>query len=181
MQKMFWIDMEMTGLDFEHCVILEVAAVVTDLDLKTLEEYSATVRRSQECLRSMDPWCVQTHGKSGLSAEVPSGQPIDVVEKALLDLAKRHFAGEKIILCGNCVQTDKRFVEKEMPTFAKLLHYRVVDVSSWKEVFFSRYGTVFEKRDLHRARSDIFESIAELGHYLTFINAPRRGSSSQYP
>lgn len=174
MNKMFWIDLEMTGLDYDTCVIIEAAVVITDLDLNVLEQYQAVVHRPAQLLAKMDPWCVETHGKSGLTAAVAGGRPLEEVEQKLLDLGRRHFGDEKIVLCGNCVQTDKRFIEKEMPAFARLLHYRVVDVSSWKEVLSSKYGINFEKKDLHRAKDDILESVAELGHYLKLIHLPGR-------
>jgi oligoribonuclease len=173
MQKMFWIDLEMTGLDYDQCVILEAAVVITDLDLNVIDDYQAVIYRSPEVLASMDPWCIDTHAKTGLSADVLEGRPLEEVEAALVALADKHFGEQKIILCGNSVQTDKRFLEKEMKRFALRLHYRVVDVSSFKEVFASRYGVSVEKKDVHRARSDILESVGELAHYLKYVNIPR--------
>jgi oligoribonuclease len=168
-KKLFWLDLEMTGLDEKTCHILEAAAVITDLDLSPLEEFQRVVRQPQAILDTMDEWCVKTHGASGLTAEVPNGTPLAEVEAALADLGRRHFGTEKIVLAGNSIGQDRRFVDAYMPTFARMLHYRLIDVSSFKEVFRSRYGVQFTKQESHRARDDIRESIAELAHYLSFV------------
>jgi oligoribonuclease len=167
--KLFWVDMEMTGLDERKDKILEVAVVVTDLDLNPVEEYHSVVFQPQEILATMDPWCVTTHGESGLSDEVRQGTPLSEVEGRLVALAKKHFPGEKVVLCGNSVGQDKKFIEAYMPKLNALLHYRVIDVSSFKEIFRAKYGITVEKKDRHRAKDDIHESIAELKHYLQFV------------
>jgi oligoribonuclease len=177
MQKMFWVDLEMTGLDPSTCAIVEVAVVITDLRLVTIEQYHEVVFQPPDVVTRMDPWCVETHGKSGLTAKIPEGRPIHLVERDLIAMAARHFRDEKIVLCGNSVGTDKRFLESAMPDFARLLNYRIVDISSFKEVFASMFGVTFEKKDAHRALDDITESIAELAHYLEYVSAPRPGSS----
>lgn len=167
--KLFWLDLEMTGLDVATCRIIEAAAVVTDLDLNHLEELQRVVRQPQELLDAMDEWCQKTHGGSGLTAEVPNGKPLEEVEAELIELAKRHFGENKIILAGNSIGHDRRFVDAYMPTFSKMLHYRVIDISSFKEIFQSKFKIDFQKKETHRARDDIFESIAELAHYISFI------------
>jgi len=161
--------MEMTGLDEKTCKILEVAVVITDLDLQTLEEFHSVVKQPQAVLDGMDDWCKKTHGKSGLTAEVSSGRSLADVEAGLVNLGKKHFGKENIVLCGNSVGQDRRFIDAYMATFAKMLHYRLIDVSSFKEIFRSKYGISMDKKDMHRARADILESIAELKHYLSFV------------
>lgn len=173
MQKMFWVDLEMTGLDVARDVILEVAVVVTNLKLEVLEQYEQVVFQSPAVLAAMDPWCIETHGKSGLTAAVAKGKPLAQVEQALVRIARAHFPNEKIILCGNSVGTDKKFLDAGMPQLARHLHYRIVDVSSWKEIFSSVYGLTFQKRELHRAVDDILESIGELGFYMSHINGKK--------
>jgi len=173
MQKMFWVDLEMTGLDVAKDVILEVAVVVTNLQLEELARYEAVVFQTPAVLAAMDPWCIETHGKSGLTAAVSKGKPLKDVEQDLIKIARDHFPNEKIILCGNSVGTDKKFLDAGMPLFARHLHYRIVDVSSWKEIFNSVYGMVFQKRELHRAVDDILESIGELAYYQSFISAKK--------
>lgn len=169
MRKMFWIDLEMTGLDENNDKILEVAVVVTDLDFTVLETLHRIVYQPQEVLDNMNDWCKVTHGKSGLSAAVPSGVALDVVEKELLALADRHFASEKIVLCGNSVGMDKRFVDRYMPELSKRTHYRVVDVTSFKEIFRSKWNVNVQKSEGHRALDDINESINELKTYLSYF------------
>ena len=169
-KAMFWIDLEMTGLDEAIDHILEVAIVVTDTDFKILEEYHRVVFQSPELLQNMNDWCKKTHGESGLSALVPQGTPLATVEKEVLGLLGRHFPPkERVVLVGNSVGNDKRFVDKYMPEVAKRLHYRVIDVSSFKEVFRDKYGLAFQKGNAHRAVDDIHESIRELGFYLSHV------------
>lgn len=170
---MFWVDLEMSGLD--ECIdrILEVAVIITDLDFQVLDTYHKIVYQPKSVLDNMNDWCKNTHGRSGLTALVPNGTPIEAVEKDLIDLSAKHFLNnERVVLCGNSVGMDKRFIDKYMPNFAKKLHYRLVDVTSFKEIFRSKYGIKMEKAEGHRALDDIKESIKELQHYLTFINAP---------
>jgi oligoribonuclease len=166
-KKFFWLDMEMTGLDEKIHKIIEVAAVVTDIDFKTLEEYEAIVFQPPEALALMDEWCVKTHGESGLTAKIPNGKKLVDVENELIALIDRHFSkDEKIVLCGNSIGNDKRFIEHEMKDFSKRLHYRLIDVSSFKEIFRTKYGIQFNKQNKHRAVDDIYESIEELKYYL---------------
>jgi oligoribonuclease len=173
MKRMFWLDLEMTGLDVESCAIIEVAAIVTDLELNPLEEYTRVVQQPQAVLDTMDAWCIKTHGESGLTAEVPTGTPLAQVEAELLALLDRHFgADERVVLCGNSIHQDRRFIDRYMERLAARLHYRMVDVSSFKEVFRSRYGVQWEKANNHRALQDTRESIRELAEYLRHVQRP---------
>lgn len=170
-KHLFWIDLEMTGLDDVSDHILEVAVMITDLDFNTIAEYDQVVFQPKEVLDAMNDWCKDHHGKSGLTAVVPSGKPLPEVEKDLLELAKKYFKpSDRIVLVGNSVGNDKRFIDRYMPAFAQKLHYRLVDVSSFKEIYREKYGIKFDKKNAHRALGDIAESIAELKHYLTFVN-----------
>lgn len=171
--KLFWIDMEMTGLDPETCVIIEVAAVVTDLGLNELAEFEAVVRQPPEALAGMDEWNTRTHTKSGLAAKVPDGRDLAEVEADLLAMVDEHFPGERVVLCGNSVGQDKRFADAYMPELAERLHYRVIDISSFKELIARMWPEVsFKKQQTHRAIDDIRESVAELAFYLTGITEP---------
>jgi len=168
----FWIDLEMTGLDDVKDVILEVAAAVTDLDFNVLEEFDRVIRQPQEALDRMDDWCKKTHGASGLTEKVKTvGEPLEKVEGELIALLDRHFPKkeDKVVLAGNSVGNDRRFIDRYMPAFAKRLHYRLIDVSSFKEVFRQKYGVKYDKKNKHRALDDIHESIAELKSYLSHI------------
>jgi oligoribonuclease len=173
MKPLFWIDLEMTGLDDVKDSILEVAVVVTDWEFKPLEQYHRVVFQPKEVLEGMNDWCKKTHGDSGLTAAVPNGTPLATVEKELLELIGRHYSSrDRVVLAGNSVGNDKRFVDRYMPELAKRLHYRLVDISSFKEVYREKYGVDFKKGNAHRAVDDILESIRELQHYLSFVKMP---------
>ncbi len=174
MRRMFWVDLEMTGLDPNKDKIIEVAIIITDLDLNVLETYHRIVRQPTAILEAMNDWCKTNHGKSGLLKAIPEGENIDTVEQDLIAIANRHYQDpkEKVVLCGNSVGMDKAFIDVHLPHFSKRLHYRVVDVTSFKEIFKSKYKIKFEKKKGHRALDDIHESIAELQHYLSFIAIP---------
>jgi oligoribonuclease len=167
--KLLWIDLEMTGLEVEKEVIIECAAIVTDFDFKTLETYEAVVRQEQKYLDGMDSWNKEHHGKSGLTAKVPHGRDSLLVENELIQLIERHFITEeerRPILCGNSISQDRLFIAKYWQNLDKRLHYRMLDVSSWKIVMNNKYSVKFEKQDKHRALDDIQESIQELKFYM---------------
>lgn len=173
MKSLLWVDLEMTGLDDLNDHILEVAAIVTDLNFKPLEEYSQVVFQPASVLEGMNDWCKKHHGESGLTAAVPQGRPLDQVQKDLCAMVGRHFpSNERVVLCGNSIGNDRRFIDRYLREFAKLLHYRMIDVSSYKEIFREKYGVKFEKQNAHRAVGDIHESIRELEHYLGFVKVP---------
>ena len=168
----------MTGLDDAKDVILEVAATVTDFDFNVIESLDRVVHQPQSALDGMDDWCKRTHGASGLTEKVKTGAPLADVEKELVALADRHFKkDDKIVLCGNSVGNDRRFIDRYLPAFAKRLHYRLIDVSSFKEIFRAKYGVKVEKKNAHRALDDILESINELKTYLSFVQAPQQNKA----
>lgn len=175
-KRLFWVDLEMTGLDDTVDTILEVAIVVTDIELKPLESYHKVVYQPPQVLEAMNDWCKKTHGESGLTAAIPGGTPLATVEKEIIELIQRHYGSrDRVVLVGNSIGNDKRFIDRYMPEVAKRLHYRVVDVSSFKEIFRDRYGIQFEKKNTHRAVDDIHESIHELEHYLSFVKPTAAG------
>lgn len=169
MTKMFWLDMEMTGLDVEKEVPIEVAVIICDLEFKELEVYHAIIKQPKEYLDRMDDWNREHHGASGLTAAVPNGKPPAEVERELTQLIDRHFQGEPAVLCGNSIGQDRLFINRYFPNLAKKLHYRMLDVTSWKVVYQNMLGIKFEKKNSHRAIDDIRESISELRHYLSFV------------
>ncbi|MBX7148829.1 oligoribonuclease [bacterium] len=176
MKKFFWIDMEMTGLDEKKDSILEVAAVVTDVDFNVLETYDTVVFQTPEVVNGMNDWCKEHHGKSGLTARIPSGKKLDVVEKEIVTFLDKHFpTKDKVPLCGNSVGNDKRFIDEYMKKFSSRLHYRIIDVSSFKEIFREKYKVNIEKESKHRALDDIFESIKELKTYLSYVKIDKNG------
>lgn len=176
---LFWVDLEMTGLDDAVDTILEVAIVITDVDLKPVETYHRIVYQPQDVLDRMNDWCKKTHGESGLTAAVPNGTPLATVEKEMIELINRHYSTkERVVIVGNSVGNDRRFIDRYMPEVAKRLHYRLIDVSSFKEIFRDRYGLSFEKKNTHRAIDDILESIHELEFYLSFVKPPAQGGTT---
>jgi oligoribonuclease len=173
MRRMFWLDMEMTGLDANIHRILEAAVVVTDLDFQVKATWDSAVFQSPEALAAMDDWCKRTHGASGLSARVPEGIGEAELDEVLCKLAREHCPGERVILCGNSIGQDRKFVEAYLPKFSKLLHYRMLDVSSFKVLFENKFALKFVKKNKHRAVDDILESIGELQYYLGFLTVEK--------
>jgi oligoribonuclease len=173
MKNIFWLDLEMTGLDDSMDHILEVAAIVTDMELEVLAEFHRVVFQPHEVLERMDDWCKKTHKESGLTPLIENGEPLEKVEKELLEFVAPYFPKEeRIILCGNSIGNDQRFVMRHMKNFSKRMHYRVIDVSSFKEISKNKYGVDFQKKNAHRALDDIKESISELKKYFSFIHVP---------
>ncbi len=169
MDKMLWLDMEMTGLSPDVNVPIEVAAIVTAKDFSPLEKYEAVIFQPASELSKMDSWNTEHHGKSGLTAKIPHGKQIAQVETELCLLIDRHFQNERPVLCGNSIGQDRLFVRAHFPRLEAKLHYRMLDVSSWKVVFQALYQKKFEKIGEHRALDDIQESINELKFYLSFV------------
>lgn len=167
-QKILWVDLEMTGLDPAKDVILEVAAIVTDWDFKEIDTYEAVVHRSDHILETMNEWCVTQHGASGLTERVRESKLTHKqVEGELLAFIDKHFeAGVPVLLAGNSIHMDRRFIEKQWKQLDAKLHYRMLDVTAWKVVFEGKYKKKFSKPEEHRALEDIRGSIMELAYYL---------------
>lgn len=168
--KLLWVDLEMTGLDPVKDRILEVAAIVTDWDFNELGSYEAVVNQPDSMLDSMDEWCTTQHAASGLTERVKNSRLSELeAEAQLVEFAKAHCGnldGVKILLCGNSIHMDRRFLEQQWKQFDSLLHYRMLDVSAWKVVFEGKYKKRFSKPEEHRALTDIRGSIQELKYYL---------------
>ncbi|MEZ4871642.1 MAG: oligoribonuclease [Bdellovibrionales bacterium] len=168
--KLLWIDMEMTGLDVEIEVPIEVAAVVTDMQLNQLgTPYHAVIRQPDDFIENMDDWNKTHHSQSGLLDRIPKGKQPDLVEKELCQFIDDHFDGQKAILCGNSIFQDRKFIDKYMPKVSDRLHYRLLDVTSWKIIMENCFDVSHDKKDAHRATDDIFESIEELKTYLKHV------------
>lgn len=172
-KKFFWIDLEMTGLDEQTDHILEVAIMITNENFETLDTYDQVVFQPQEVLDNMNDWCKNQHGKSGLTKAVAQGKELHLVEQEVLELIHKHFKPEeRVVLCGNSVGNDKRFIDYHMKKMASRLHYRIIDVSSFKEVFRDKYNIQYKKNNDHRALGDIESSISELKTYLQYVQVP---------
>ena len=174
MKKLLWMDLEMTGLDVSKEVVIECAVVVTDLNLNALDSYETVVNQPRTYLDAMDDWNKEHHSKSGLLAKIPFGKTPEQLEEDLQKLIKKHWPkiekkDDKPVLAGNSIAQDKLFLEKYFKSVADLLHYRVLDVTSWKIIYNNMYNLKYEKKNAHRAVDDILESIEELKYYLKFI------------
>ncbi len=171
MKKQLWMDLEMTGLDENIHKIIEIAAIVTDVNGKPLDEYHQVVYQPKEALDLMDDWCVKTHGSSGLTEQIPNGKPLEEVEEELVKFLSKNFErNQRPVLAGNSIWNDRKFIDKYLPRISKRLHYRMIDVSSFKEVFREKWGLKVEKNNSHRATDDILDSIKELKEYLTYVD-----------
>ena len=170
--------MEMSGLVPERDRILEVAMVVTDSELNTIAEAPVYVlHQPDEVLDAMDSWNKSTHGKSGLVDKVRASNLGEAeVEARLIEFLKPIVAERTAPLCGNTVHQDRRFMARYMPAFEAYLHYRIVDVSTLKELakrWFPEVLAGVTKEGRHEALADIQESIEELRHYRrVFLRSP---------
>jgi oligoribonuclease len=173
-----WIDMEMSGLVPDRDRILEVALVVTDAELNTIAEAPVYVlHQPDEVLDAMDSWNKSTHGKSGLIDKVRASRLTEAeVEARIVEFLKPIVAERTAPLAGNTVHQDRRFMARYMPAFDAYLHYRIVDVSTLKELARRWHPEVLQgvaKEGRHEALADVYESIEELRHYRrAFLRAP---------
>ena len=168
--NLIWLDMEMTGLDPELNVVIEIAVIITDTNLNVLvESPSYAIYQPDEELNKMDKWNVSTHTKSGLLDRVKSSSySLEDVESELLLLIAKYVPKGCSPLCGNTIYQDRKFIIKYMQKLESYLHYRIIDVSSIKELAKRWYPAVasgFEKHNKHQALADVYESIEELKYY----------------
>jgi oligoribonuclease len=179
--RLVWIDCEMTGLDLRADALIEVAALVTDFDLNVLGEgIDLVVKPPAEALEQMGDFVRTMHEKSGLLEELSAGITLAEAEEQVLAYLKEHCEdGARPPLAGNSVATDRAFISRDMPDLETFLHYRIVDVSSIKELsrrWFPRaYFQSPAKRGNHRALADIQESIEELRYYREAVFVPSPG------
>lgn len=169
-KNLVWLDLEMTGLDPERDTILEIATIVTDSELKVIAEGPClVVGQPEEVLEKMDPWCVETHGKSGLTEKARKSRvTMEEAQARTLEFVSRLCPPRKAPLCGNTICQDRRFLVRYMPRLHEYFHYRSIDVSTIKELVLRWYPEgkyVYSKTKQHEALSDIRESMAELAFY----------------
>jgi oligoribonuclease len=182
--RLVWIDCEMTGLDYALDALIEIACVVTDFDLNPLGEgVDLVIKPPAEAVEQMVEFVRTMHQRSGLLEELDSGITLAMAESQVLDYIKEHCSeGSRPPLAGNTVATDRAFISRDMRTLDAFLHYRIVDVSSIKELSRRWYPRVYfaspAKRGNHRALADILESIEELRYYRAAIFVPSPGPES---
>ena len=182
--RLVWIDCEMTGLDLGADAQIEVAALVTDFELNVLGEgLDVIIKPPQEALDQMIEFVRSMHEKSGLLDELASGTTLADAEAQVLAYIKEHCPdGSRPPLAGNTVATDRAFLARDMQALESFLHYRIVDVSSIKELSRRWYPRAYfaapTKRGNHRALADIQESIEELRYYREAVFVPQPGPDS---
>ncbi|KAI5637701.1 exonuclease domain-containing protein [Phthorimaea operculella] len=170
-KRIVWVDLEMTGLDIEKDHILEIACLVTDADLNVVAKGpNIIIHQPDDVLRDMNEWCVKQHGESGLTeASRKSKISLQDAEKELLKFVSSHVPEKKCPLGGNSVYMDRLFLRKYMPTLNEYLHYRIIDVSTIKELVKRWYPKEFskipQKKFAHRTLDDILDSIEEMKYY----------------
>lgn len=183
-ERLVWIDCEMTGLDLGADALIEVAALVTDFELNVLGEgVDLIVKPPAEALEQMGDYVRTMHEKSGLLVELDGGLTLEEAEQAVLAYVREHCPeGSRPPLAGNTVATDRAFLARDMPDLEQFLHYRIVDVSSIKELSRRWYPRAYfqapKKRGNHRALADIQESIEELRYYRDAVFVPPPGPDS---
>ncbi|PJI94513.1 oligoribonuclease [Luteimicrobium subarcticum] len=183
--RIVWIDCEMTGLSLEHDALVEVAAVVTDSELNVLGDgVDVLIKPPQEALDQMNDFVRTMHTTSGLLEELAHGTTLADAQQQVLDYVRTWVPdAKKAPLAGNSVGTDKTFLDRDMTELVEHLHYRIIDVSSIKELARRWYPRVYfqspEKHGGHRALADILESIDELRYYREVLFVPQPGPDSK--
>jgi oligoribonuclease len=179
--RLVWIDCEMTGLDLASDALIEIACIVTDGELRTLDDgIDVLIKPPAEALDSMTEVVREMHTTSGLLAELPAGLTLAEAQELVLAYIQQHVPeSRKVPLCGNSIATDRSFLARDMPELDTFLHYRMVDVSSIKELarrWFPRaYFASPTKHGGHRALADIRDSIRELQYYREAVFVPQPG------
>lgn len=173
-QHLLWLDLEMTGLVPGQDVILEVAAIVTDWDFNETAHYESGVGqdvvRTSDLLDANHFYIKMKDNKKALLELTAQSVPSKVIENQLIEFVKKHCDTHRpVVLAGNSIHIDRQFIHAEWPSFEQLLHYRMLDVTAWKLVFESKFGSKHTKKESHRALEDVRESIAELKSYVEHI------------
>lgn len=171
--KLLWVDLEMTGLDAQNDVILEIAAEITDFEFKTLASYEAIVQQPKDVvvdrMNKNIWWRDYPENRDEFIRKMESGKSSDQVQAEMVALLEEQFGSEPAVLAGNSIHNDRNFIKQWWPELDLKLHYRMLDVSAWKVFLQGAYGVQFEKKEVHRAFDDIQASIAELQYYLQWF------------
>jgi oligoribonuclease len=183
--RLVWIDCEMTGLDLHHDALIEIAVLVTDGELNIIDEgIDVVIKPPESAIGQMSQIVREMHVTSGLLAALSDGVALAEAETQVMRYVRTHVPdAKKAPLCGNSIATDRSFLARDMPTLDTHLHYRMIDVSSIKELARRWYPRAYfaspEKRGGHRALADITESIRELKYYRSAVFVPPPGPDSE--
>jgi oligoribonuclease len=179
--RLVWIDCEMTGLDLARDALVEIACIVTDGQLNVADDgIDVIIKPPAEALDHMPDVVREMHTASGLLEELPAGVTLGEAQEAVLAYIRQHVPeARKVPLCGNSIGTDRAFLARDMPELDEFLHYRMVDVSSIKELARRWYPRAYfaspPKHGGHRALADILESVRELRYYREAVFVPQPG------
>jgi oligoribonuclease len=167
--NLVWLDLEMTGLDPKKDKIVEIATIITDANLNVLAEGpDLVIHQSARVTDNMNDWCKEHFTESGLLESIKKSKiSLKQAEEKTLEFVKKHCTEKAALLSGNSVHIDREFLHYQMPTFFDYLHYRIIDVSTLKELALRWFPRIdkYPKVEPHRAAGDILESINELKYY----------------
>ena len=181
--RLVWVDLEMTGLAPETCTIVEIATIVTDSNLSVIADGpDLVVHQPEEVLATMSDFVRDLHQRSGLLERIRASE-VSLAQAAAetRTFVEAHCEKGTSPLCGNSVWKDRQFLERYMPDVASFLHYRIIDVSSLKELVRRWYPAPYQaprKKEVHRAKDDILESIEELRWYRSKVLSPPPGTTA---
>ena len=173
--KLLWIDLEMTGLDPKKDRILEIAAIATDWDFNEVARMTGIVKVPKTIIKKRmvgEFWDKNFESYTQLVTQNENGKKSSEIEAEVLAFVDKYF-GDEVILAGNSIHQDRRFIRSEWPNLDKRLHYRMFDVSAWKVYFENAMDIRFTKRDMHRAMDDIEGSIEEISYYLEKVKGSK--------
>lgn len=172
--KLLWMDLEMTGLNPIQDVILEVATEITDFDFKTLATYETCIKQPKDIvisrIQANSWWQNYPENRDDFINNLEKGKTLQEAEEQLIAIVQDQFGDEPAVLAGNSIYNDRLFIKQWMPKLDLKLHYRMLDVSSWKVLMQGKFGKEYTKPEIHRAFEDTQGSIAELQYYLDWFN-----------
>jgi len=172
--KLLWMDLEFTDFDYPNSLMLEVSVEITDFDFKTIASYEARIKNDPvklaKRLKLNTFWEEFTANRDDFVKNNSKGKPIKKVEEELIALIEEHFGDEPAVLAGNSIHSDRQVITVHWPKLDLKLHYRMLDVSSFKVLMQGKYGVMYDKTTTHRAYDDIQASIAELQFYLDWFS-----------
>lgn len=181
-ERLVWLDLEMTGLDVTRHRIVEIAVLVTDTELEPVDDgVDIVVHQPTEVLEEMDDFVRAMHTRSGLLDEIAASKiSLEEAGAAALQYVASHVKPATAPLCGNSIGVDRRFLDRYLPELDQYLHYRIIDVSSLKELCRRWYPVIYkgrpDKKEAHRALGDVHDSIGELRYYRDSMFVPREAT-----